>query len=400
MTELAMQSRVATPATIGQATAVEQARAEAEVKAAVVVAQQCPRNVAMARAQMIESCEQRELADRAFFRYKRAGSQITGPTIHLARELARCWGNVQYGIAEMRRDDAAGESEMMAFAWDVQTNTRSSTTFIVPHVRDKTGGGVRLTETRDIYENNANMGARRVREAIFAILPPWYTEQAKAVCNATIERGDGTPLPERIAGMLGAYDRAGVTKKQLEDKVGLRSENWTAKDVAALTVVWKSLAANESTVADEFPTTDAPAGDPSAPASDRMGAILGKPAQTESGPEVVAPEKPVDEASGPDSPLLNTRGALAKKMFALLGDLNITDKPSRLLYVSDVVGRAVVSSTEMTDADAHTVIAAAEAELAAIAKDNKPPIAPPADTNDDPPLPDPSDPEDPWADKS
>jgi hypothetical protein len=44
MTDLAVPSRTATPATIGQATAVEQARAEAEVKAAVVVAQQCPRD--------------------------------------------------------------------------------------------------------------------------------------------------------------------------------------------------------------------------------------------------------------------------------------------------------------------------------------------------------------------
>lgn len=248
-----MPGRVATPATIGQATAVEQARAEAEVKAAVVVAQQCPRNVPLARQSMIESCEQIELAQRAFFRYRRGGSQITGPTVHLARELARCWGNVQYGIAELRRDDIAGESEMMAFAWDVQTNTRSASTFIVPHVRDKQGGGERLTETRDIYENNANMGARRVREAIFAILPPWFTEQAKAVCNQTVEKGDGTPLADRIKGTIEGYARAGVTKRQLEDKVGVRAENWTARDVAALTVIWRSLLARETTRDEEFP---------------------------------------------------------------------------------------------------------------------------------------------------
>lgn len=244
--------RVPSAATIGQATAVEQARAEAEVKAAVVVAQQCPRNVAVARASMIESCEQRELAERAFFRYSRGGSRITGPTVHLARELARCWGNVQYGISELRRDDVAGESEMMAFAWDVQTNTRSASIFIVPHVRDKQGGGTRLTETRDIYENNANMGARRVREAIFAILPPWFTEQAKAVCNATIEKGDGTPLPERIKTAIDAFGKANVTKKQLEDKIGLRADRWTAKDVAALEVIFRALVARETTKEEEF----------------------------------------------------------------------------------------------------------------------------------------------------
>jgi hypothetical protein len=75
---------------------------------------------------MRESCSQKGLAERAFFRYSRGGSQITGPSVHLARELARCFGNVQYGIAELRRDDEHGESEMQAFAWDVQTNTRAT----------------------------------------------------------------------------------------------------------------------------------------------------------------------------------------------------------------------------------------------------------------------------------
>ena len=248
-----LPARVASPATIGQATAVEQARAEAEVKAAVVVAQQCPRDVAIARQQMIESCQQIELAQRAFFRYKRSGSQISGPSIHLAREAARCWGNVQYGIAELRRDDAAGESEMMAFAWDVQTNTRNSSTFIVPHARDTQNGRKDLTDLRDIYENNANMGARRVREAIFATLPPWFTEQAKAVCTATLEQGDGTPLADRISGTIAGYEKAGITKRQLEDKVGLRAENWTAKDVAVLSVIWRSLVNRETTKEEEFP---------------------------------------------------------------------------------------------------------------------------------------------------
>lgn len=386
MTELAVPSRTATPSTIGQATAVEQARAEAEVKAAVVVAQQCPRDTARARNQMIESCEQIELAQRAFFRYSRAGNQITGPSIYIARELARCWGNVQYGIAEMRRDDAAGESEMMAFAWDVETNTRSSTTFIVPHRRDTRNGSVPLVDVRDIYENNANMGARRVREAIFAILPPWFTEQAKAVCNATIEKGDGTPLPERISGLVAAYERAGIMKRQLEEKVGVRVENWTARDVAALAVVWRSLVARETTREEEFPTAEATAVDPSAPAPDRLRGALGSQTGSEGPPEpsVSGAEGEVQGSSvpgsgavvassagpsAPESPLLNTRGGLARTMFAVLNKLgyggNTAEaKAARLAYVSEVIGREVGSSTEMTDADAEAVIAAAEKEIA------------------------------------
>ena len=55
---------------------------------------------------MTDACKQPALADRAFFRYSRGGGAITGPSIHLARELARALGKVQYGITELRRDDS------------------------------------------------------------------------------------------------------------------------------------------------------------------------------------------------------------------------------------------------------------------------------------------------------
>lgn len=246
---------------VGQATVVEQARAVAEVQAAIVVAQQCPRSVSTAVSAMQESCAQNYLAERAFFRYNRAGSQITGPSVHLARELARCWGNVQYGIAELRRDDKAGESEMQAYAWDVQTNTRSVSVFVVKHVRDTTKGTKNLTDQRDIYENNANMGARRLREAIFAILPTWFTEQAKDVCNKTLRDGGGEPMPTRIANALQAFSRLGVTQRQLEDKLGRKKDDWIAGDVAQLQVVHKSITTGEARIEDEFPTQRVTTGD-------------------------------------------------------------------------------------------------------------------------------------------
>jgi hypothetical protein len=241
------------PARIGQGTAVEQSRAAAEVQAAVVVAQQCPRNINTAIAQMRESCKQPYLAERAFFRYSRAGSQITGPSVHLARELARVWGNVQYGLVEMRRDDDYGQSEMQAFAWDVQTNSRNSSTFIVPHRRDTKQGVKQLTDMRDIYENNANNGARRVREAIFAILPPWFVEEAKEICNRTLRDGGGKPLAQRVADAIKTFEGLGVTADSIETKLGRPSGNWTEHDVAQLLVIYRSINQGEVTADDEFP---------------------------------------------------------------------------------------------------------------------------------------------------
>jgi len=250
------------PVRIGQSTAVEQSRAVAEVQAAVTVAQQFPRNIADAIAAVRESCRQRSLAERAFFRFPRAGGAVTGETIHLARELARIWGNLDYGIKELSRDDELGESEMQAYAWDMQTNTRVENGFLVPHARDRQGGGRdKLASLRDIYENNANMGSRRVRECIFAVLPPWLIEEAKDLCAATL-RGDGSgkTLQQRCADAIGLFAGLGVTDDQIEQKLNRPVDRWTEFDLAQLSVIYRSIQRGEITRDEEFPprrvTTD------------------------------------------------------------------------------------------------------------------------------------------------
>ena len=238
---------------IGQATAVEQARAVAEVQAAVIVAQQVPRDMSKAVSEMRESCDQPGLADRAFYKYPRGGQSVSGPSVHLARELARTFGNVQYGIVELRRDDIGKYSEMQAWAWDVQTNTRASNTFVVPHKRDKKGGPEVLTDLRDVYENNANMGSRRLREAIFSILPTWFTEEAKDRCMRTLESGGGKSLAQSVADAISRFDELGVPVDRIEAKLERKKKDWTAHDVAQLRVSYSSVKQGTVSVEDEFP---------------------------------------------------------------------------------------------------------------------------------------------------
>jgi hypothetical protein len=300
------------PSRVGQGTAVEQARAIAEVQAAIVVAQQCPRDIRRAISDMQRSCAQKSLAERAFFRYSRGGSQITGPSVQLARELARCWGNIQYGLTELRRDDTYGQSEMQAWAWDVQTNARSSTTFIVPHRRDKTGGPVALTEMRDIYENNANNGARRLREMIFAILPGWYTEDATAACYATLAADDADgSLAERIKAAADSFARIGVTGAQLEQKLGAPQSKWTPYDLAQLRIIYRSLERGESRKDEEFPSaqsrvtaaevTAAHAGDEPGEAAKPARKTRRRPAPAAAAPDGQPASGPAADA-GPDLP--------------------------------------------------------------------------------------------------
>lgn len=246
----------AAPLTNGRATQttmVEQSRAIAEVQAAVVVAQNRPRDRSYAMQEMREVCAIPALAEMAFFRLPRGGETVSGETVHLARELARIWGNVVYGVKELSRDEDHRQSEMLAYAWDLQTNDRAEIGFIVPHQRDKRGGPVPLTSMSDIYENNANAGARRLRECIFSVLPVWFKAEAVEICRATLETGGGKPLVARVTDCVTAFEGIGVTRSQIERHRGRKIEDLTAEDVATLGVVFKSIKRGEVPRDDEFP---------------------------------------------------------------------------------------------------------------------------------------------------
>lgn len=221
-----------------QGSLIEQTRAAAEVAAAVRVALEFPRDVGQAINNMRQSMGSLVVAERAFYEVPNRGA---GGSIHLARELARVWRNLDYGVRELRRDDEAGESEMQAWAWDQENNVRSSRSFVVPHARDTKAGRKRLNDLGDIYLNNQNIGARAVRETIFSILPDWFIEDAKSLARLTIKNGDGKPVIERARQALAWFATQKVTQKQLESHVGKALAAWTEDDLADLTRVKLSI---------------------------------------------------------------------------------------------------------------------------------------------------------------
>jgi hypothetical protein len=242
--------RVVPVASPTQATAVEQARAVAEVAAAVQVAQQCPRDIRRAWAEMEDACRRIGLAEVAFYSVPNRGR---GPSVHLARAIALIWGNHDSGVHELHRDDARGMSEIRAYAWDQQTNVRSSRTFQVPHAKMAGGSRKVLTDLGDVYLNNQNVGARALRECIWATLPRDYVDRAQEVCRETLQKGDGKPLVERVAQMVDAFGKIGVTPARLATRIGRPRGQWTSVDIADMQIVIRSIARGETTADVEFP---------------------------------------------------------------------------------------------------------------------------------------------------
>jgi hypothetical protein len=230
--------------------AVESSRAIAEAQGKLIIAKKFPRDEVQAYAKAMQACQRPKMAASAFYSYPRGGSTVSGASIRFAEELARCWGNVDYGIKELSRD--GGKSEMQAYAWDMETNTISVQNFTNPHQRESGGKMMKLTSDRDIYEINANMAARRLRARILAVLPNWFVEDCINECKKTLAGKNETPLIDRVRNMLVQFERFSVTKEMIEKRLNHTIETTTQDEFVDLVGIFNSIKDKQSSVVDWF----------------------------------------------------------------------------------------------------------------------------------------------------
>lgn len=255
MTSTAMMNpfddgRTSAPAmttTVTQAT--ESSRAVAEVQAALFIARTNPRDQKRAMDRILNACCRPSLAESAIYAYAKGGSSITGPSIRLAEAVAQQWGNMQFGIREL--SNQGGKSEVQAFAWDVETNTRREITFTVPHIRHTKKGSYKLEDPREIYELVANLGSRRLRACILAVVPGDVVEAAVNQCQLTLQSHTDVTA-EGIKKLIEAFEPMDVTKAQIEKFCQCRAEAIKPAQIVRLRSIYTSLRDGMSSPADWF----------------------------------------------------------------------------------------------------------------------------------------------------
>lgn len=230
--------------------AIEASRAIAEAQGKLVIAKRFPRDEVQAYAKAIEACQRPTMAEKAFYSFPRGGQTVEGPTIRFAEELARCWGNIDYGIKELSQDN--GKSEMQAYAWDLETNAQSVQNFTNPHQREQGKKMVTLTSQRDIYENNANMATRRLRSRILAILPSWFVEDCIDECKKTVAGNNELPLVDRVKKMVVQFAKFGVTQEQIEKRLKKKVDTMTSDDFVEYVGIYNAIKNKESKISEWF----------------------------------------------------------------------------------------------------------------------------------------------------
>lgn len=226
------------PQAVGALANTDSQRVIAEVQAAMIIAKTNPRDTLLAQERIKNACTRPGLAGAALYTYARGGTNISGPSIRLAETMAQAWGNLHYGIREIEQQQ--GKSVMQAYCWDLETGTRRETAFHIPHIRHTKKGDYNLTDPRDIYEMAANMGARRLRACILAIIPGDVTEMAVAQCEDTLNASADTS-EKAMKAMLKKFGEFGVTKEMIEKRIQRKLESIQPAQVVNLRKIYSSL---------------------------------------------------------------------------------------------------------------------------------------------------------------
>lgn len=211
-----------------------------EAQNQLVAAKRFPRDEIAARNRILTACQRKRLAEQAEYEYQRGTSKVTGVSIRLAEAMAQNWGNLDFGFIEL--EQRTGESQVMAYCWDLETNTRQSKIFAVPHIRETKKGNYPLTGSRDIYELVANQAARRVRACILGIIPGDIVEEAVEQCRKTLLQGESKPIIDLVKDMAAIFKKEfSVPLEAIEKFIGCKSSAFSMNDLVRLKRVYTSL---------------------------------------------------------------------------------------------------------------------------------------------------------------
>ena len=255
-----------------------QAMARHEIEGSIVVAQRFPRNELEAMQRVMKSCQRWSFANMARYSYPRGKEQIEGPSVQLAREAARCWGNLRYGCDIIHDDEKT--RTVRGWAWDLETNTYKSQDATFDKLIYRKGKGLSKPNERDLRELTNSHGARCERNCLLHIMPPDMVDDAIAASKVTLKNDVTADPDEAMKKMIRAFSGVGVVVEDLESYLKHPLRQATPDEIVILRGVYKSIldghsrwdeyvadSSGKTTSIDEF-TKGKPPAEPDTPASD------------------------------------------------------------------------------------------------------------------------------------
>lgn len=244
---------------VGAVSAV--AREQSEIAAAVGSAKRYPRNETAAFLAAVKAFERPAMAESAQYKYPRGKTEVSGPSVYLARQLARAWGNLRYGMRVVSCDEQY--THIKGYALDLETNAyvEHEDKFRNLVQRKVWKDGVSETkwvtpDERDLRELINKRGAIAMRNAILQIVPPDLIDDAIARAEQTLRkvaaRDLSTNRADTVKALVVEFDKLAITIEMIEKRLGHKLDAISEDELANLRQVYKSIRDGEATREDHF----------------------------------------------------------------------------------------------------------------------------------------------------
>ncbi len=219
-----------------------------EIQSAIVLAKRFPRNEDQSFQKLMKACSRTTFAEDAEYSFPRGGQPVKGPSVFLAREAARVWTNIRYGLT-ITRDDQ-NSRQIQAWAWDLETNTKISAEDDFRKLIFRKGKGWIEPDERDLRELTNRRGAILIRNCVLQILPKDLIEDALDTCRETLRSNAAKDPDATRKKILVAFSELNISAEMLEAYLGHPVAQSSPAEMADLRAVYKSISDGNTTWSD------------------------------------------------------------------------------------------------------------------------------------------------------
>lgn len=219
-----------------------------EIQSAIVIAKRFPRNEDGAFQKLMKAAGRTSFAEDAGYSFPRGDSKVEGPSINLAREAARVWTNIRYGLEIIRDDDES--RQIRGWAWDLETNTKVTAEDDFKKLIYRKKGGWIKPDERDLRELTNRRGAILIRGCLLQLLPKDLIEDAMDRCKGTLRKQAAQDPEAARKKIILAFSELNITPEKLEQELGHKLSECSPAEIAELRQIYKSISDGNSTWAE------------------------------------------------------------------------------------------------------------------------------------------------------
>jgi len=226
------------------------------LRAAFIMARQFPRNEERARQRILSACNRPRFAEKAQYAKPVGGRKIIGPSIRLAEEVIRHWGNLSAETAIVFED--AERRRIAISVIDLETNVRHTREMTIKKTverKDPRGRTIISQRTNSTNEvtylvaatedellvKEAALVSKAIRNESLRCIPADIVEDAlHQVQKTTVGEFTKDPAEARRK-MIDSFGAIGVSVGMLEDYLGHKADFITPPEFVELRGVYRSL---------------------------------------------------------------------------------------------------------------------------------------------------------------